>query len=573
MSENRSEKGSNQENTENMYSYNNGPKKENSQNIVESNAIRRSIGGNESNIKEKNNIQYSNNLNNVNFPTYKEDNINNNKFNNFNYNNSNNFNFRGSLNNSRASIIHIESNPPYLWVIFLAFIIIQFAFIIVFGFYYLWDSDLNHPKKIDNNDKAKLDIKKKYNSIQDMTVVILLGFGFLRAFLKHHSWSAITFIFIGGILSFEFGLICLITWNSLISKQWFDGYYNFNYFFDGLYISASFVVSFGSYIGKLSFIQYYIIILIETLFSALNYIIIRHSIKLIDIGGTLTVHLFGAIFGATFSIIYYCNKNESERINTSIHKGYDHNSILFALFGSLLIIPYWPSFNTALVTGNLKYRGIINTYFAIGGSIIGMFAVSFLLNNKKLKVQDLLYASFPGAIIIGGCCHIIRQYYVCILFGIIASIVSCLFVYLFYTKIDIIRNKYHDTAQILFYHGIPAILGGIISAIFIGNLNNWKDIENFKYKMFIGTFQSTTGVDGNHDVSGKAGAMFGAIFITLIIAGFSGLLIGFSVKYCNCNMALRYFNDSEFFDSSENEPFPWIDERVEIKFDDKINQK
>ena len=46
MSENPSEKGSNQENTENMYSYNNGPKKENSQNIVESNAIRRSIGGN-----------------------------------------------------------------------------------------------------------------------------------------------------------------------------------------------------------------------------------------------------------------------------------------------------------------------------------------------------------------------------------------------------------------------------------------------------------------------------------------------------------------------------------------------
>ena len=91
--------------------------------------------------------------------------------------------------------------------------------------------------------------------------------------------------------------------------------------------------------------------------------------------------------------------------------------------------------------------------------------------------------------------------------------------------------------------------------------------------MFIGTFQSTSDYDGNHDVRGKAGAMFGAIFITLILAGISGLLIGFSVKYCNCNMALRYFNDSEFFDSSENEPFPWIDERVEIKFDDKINQK
>ena len=26
------------------------------------------------------------------------------------------------------------------------------------------------------------------------------------------------------------------------------------------------------------------------------------------------------------------------------------------------------------------------------------------------------------------------------------------------------------------------------------------------------------------------------------------------------------FNDSEFFDVKDNEPFPWIDEEVEIKF-------
>ena len=77
---------------------------------------------------------------------------------------------------------------------------------------------------------------------------------------------------------------------------------------------------------------------------------------------TTSVHLFAAIFGGTFSMVSYCNKNEIERISTSIHLGSDHNSILFSLFGSLIIIPYWPSFNTALVDGNQKYRGIINTY-------------------------------------------------------------------------------------------------------------------------------------------------------------------------------------------------------------------
>ena len=58
---------------------------------------------------------------------------------------------------------------------------------------------------------------------------------------------------------------------------------------------------------------------------------------MIDIGGTLTVHLYGAVFGFAFSFISFCNENERERIRTSLHIGSDHNSNLFALFGSLMI--------------------------------------------------------------------------------------------------------------------------------------------------------------------------------------------------------------------------------------------
>ena len=164
--------------------------------------------------------------------------------------------------------------------------------------------------------------------------------------------------------------------------------------------------------------KYFVVIIIHTIFSALNYILVRQELKVIDVGGTLNVHLFGAIFGSVFSMISYCNKNEIERIKTSLHIGSDHNSNLFALFGSLMIIPLWPSFNTALINGNQKYRGIINTYFSVGGSIITYFLMSAALNNKKFKIEDIIYASFPGAIIIGGCCHLIKEFYLCILFGI-----------------------------------------------------------------------------------------------------------------------------------------------------------
>jgi len=575
MSQNPSEKDSIQ--TDKMYSYNNGPNNEinenNDENNIQSQAIRRSIGGNEvenNNFEPKEDINMQNNLNNKNIVNEKDFNDN------FN-------NFQPPQFNSRSSIIHIEANPPFYWVIFVIFIAVQIIFIIIFGFYYSWDNKLNAPKNIDkdNNEEAKTDIKNKYQNLQDITLMIFLGFGFLRSFLKHYSWSSIIFTLIGGIFCFEFAFIIIIAWGALLKKQWIDGYYNFDYFYDAIYITASLIISFGSYSGKLSLAQFFIVIIIETIFSTLNYILMRKSLNLIDIGGTLTVHLFGAVFGCSFSIISYCSKNEKERISTSIHLGYDHNSNLFALFGSLIIIPYWPSFNTALVNGNQKYRGIINTYFAVGGSIIGMFAMSHLLNNKKMKIEDLIHASFPGAIIIGGCCHIIKEFYVCILLGLLASIMSSLCIYLFYRKLKINEKGYHDTSQVLFYHGIPAILGGIFSTIFTGNLNNWKkNIEkysDFKYKMFIGTFQNIyqniTDYKGDVNVSGKAGAMIGGLFLTILIAAFSGLVVGFAVKFCLCNIAWRYFNDSEFFDVSEDESFPWIDERVELKFEDKIKTK
>jgi ammonium transporter Rh len=530
MSDNISDKGSD----EHMYSYNKDP---NNENKFQSGAIRRSLGENDIDIHEP-------------VPELA----------------------------SRPSIVHIEETPPFYCLIFLVFGVIEIVFTTLFGFYYTWDDNTNHPEITDKlaREKAKSEIKNKYQYFQDMLVVILLGFGFLRSSPKHHLWSSIILTLIGGAVSFQIASIFLIGWNSIIEREWIGGKYNFEHFLDALYLTACYIISFGAFFGKLTFPQYYIISLIETIFSTLNYIIIRYSLKLIDIGGTLTVHLFAAIFGGTFSMVSYCNKNEIERISTSIHLGSDHNSILFSLFGSLIIIPYWPSFNTALVDGNQKYRGIINTYFSIGGSIIGIFFMSHLLNRRKFKIEDLIYASFPGAIVIAGCCHIIKEFYLCILFGILAAIFTTLMIFLFYEKCQIQNRGYHDTSQILFYHGLPAILGGIISIIFTANLDNWKDdneMINFDYNKFIGSFQNVTEFNEINHFGRKAGEMLGAIFITIIIAGIGGLLSGFSNKFCRCNIVKRYFNDSEFFHVDRTEPFPWKDEEVQFKFQEKMHQK
>ena len=68
-----------------------------------------------------------------------------------------------------------------------------------------------------------------------------------------------------------------------------------------------------------------------------------------------------------------------------------------------------------------------------------------------------------------------------------------------------------------------------------------------------------------------AGVHFAAIFITIGSALACGFLAGFAIKFCNCNVALSYFNDSEFFDVNDSEPFPWKDEKIKVEL--KYNQE
>ena len=525
---NISNQGGNQ--SQNMYSYNQD--QQNSQEI-ETGAIRRSLGDKNPNA----------------IPNFPPQNI--------SYNNN-----HGQVNEN-SIVINIDQSPPLYWMFFLIVGIIQIIIIVLLANYYDWD-DYNKPSAINdiNNSIAKSSIQKKYRVFQDINIMIFLGFGFLRAFLKHHTWSSIALTFIGGVLSFEFGLFALICWSSIVRKDWYQGIFNFQHLLDANFCAAATVISMGALFGKLSIAQYFVMIISETVFSTLNYVLLRQQLEIIDIGGALTVHLFGAIFGSIFTLVSFVPSQERERIRISPHLGMNYNSNIFGLFGTLIICCYWPSFNTALIDGNQKYRGIINTYLSIGGSIIGTYLISPIFNDGKLKIEDILNASFSGGIIISGCCNIIKEFWSCIIFGILAGGVSS-FLYNILNK-RLINKGYHDTSGILYYIGIPAFLGGIISTIFVGNLTNWN-INKKEVRIFNGGILDYNNLHYDMEIDKRAGIQFAAIFITILIAAASGLVTGFSIKFCNCNIAIRYFNDSEFFDVTENEPFPWEDEKVQLQ--------
>ncbi len=63
-----------------------------------------------------------------------------------------------------------------------------------------------------------------------------------------------------------------------------------------------------------------------------------------DIGGSISIHLFGACFGLSASIFYnsaHANLDVKQRNGTS------YNSSLIAMVGTLFLFMFWPSFNSA----------------------------------------------------------------------------------------------------------------------------------------------------------------------------------------------------------------------------------
>ena len=96
--------------------------------------------------------------------------------------------------------------------------------------------------------------------------------------------------------------------------------------------------------------------------------------------------------------------------------------------------------------------------------------------------------------------------------------------------------KLEDTIGVLEIFGIPGLLGGIFTCIFLGNMSNKNAWGDGAVKTIFNTSSNSSAV--------KAGLHIASIFITLGISVVSGIVTGF------------VFVDSEFFVEEEGVVLP-----------------
>lgn len=113
-------------------------------------------------------------------------------------------------------------------------------------------------------------------------------------------------------------------------------------------------------------------------------------------GGSITVHAFGAYFGLAVSFILRPTK---ENAKPGELEGASYTSDIFAMVGSVFLWIFWPSFNSALVDGPEQERAILHTYLSLAACTVTAFIVSALVSkDNKLDMVHVQNSTLAGGV-------------------------------------------------------------------------------------------------------------------------------------------------------------------------------
>ena len=540
----------NSENSEGMYSYKSG-NNNNNINKNESNSNDTNENNNKVPIYESDAIRrsYPNNIDN------KEININNqysNKFqsNMLKNNNINNYNSGSFVGRSSQISIELPQDSILHWSFILIYIILEVILIIVIATLFDWDKR-NHPNysciEYKENDtdisilnsiykETEKELSTYYGLFRDINIMAFVGFGMLHTLTQGNTWASIAFDILSIVLSFQISLFFNLIFENAFKESWNNGVLNFDTFIKAIFNSCAILVSLGAVHGKISHIQYLVLIISETILSSLNLKLCDVKLKIIDTGGGLYIHTFGALFGIAIYIVLFRSKKKRARLsayNRANITNYLSNITCFV--GVLFILNYLPSFNSGLaLSDDGRYRAAINTYFSIIGSIVMSFIITGFIYNGKFIYEYILFGSFSGGIIISTCCSVCLDHWAALLIGMLCGLI-CIILFKYLNEL-FLELGYYDIYNIIIVHGIPGILGAFISSMFISDLDH--RVDNY-YNILLKDMERTN--------RAQAGIQIAAIFITCAISFVGGITVGFLIKVSRCGKIKEYFDDNEFF--------------------------
>ncbi|MBV5338995.1 MAG: ammonium transporter [Deltaproteobacteria bacterium] len=351
---------------------------------------------------------------------------------------------------------------------------------------------------------AALSDVQKYERAIHIMAMLLVGFGFLMVFVKKYGRSALTATYL--LVSVSIPLYFL--------KESFGGIGSSGGVIDNMilaeFAAASLLICAGAVLGRLKMGQYMLLGILFVPFYALNEWIVLNgglgliSGKVVDTGGSIVIHAFGAIFGLGVAASMTTLTEYEAPIEC------DDTSDRYSLLGSMVLWVFWPSFCAALVAPADVPRTAVNVILALCGSTIATYFASVRLRGK-IAAADIANATLAGGVAIGSTCDLAVPG-VAFAIGILAGVVSTFGFAIIQSRLTNLTRKV-DTCGVLYLHGLPGLLGGIAALFVVSGIN--------------------------------FGAQLTGILITIMLAAGSGLISGKVISALGRRVE-PYLDDEEF---------------------------
>ncbi|XP_065674348.1 ammonium transporter Rh type C-like [Hydra vulgaris] len=398
-------------------------------------------------------------------------------------------------------------------------------------------------------------IKDYYPMFQDIHIMMFIGFGFLMTFLKKYGYGAISYNLLLGAVT--------IQWSTLIN-MWIDQNMRKDTrmlnepkkftesvsvikmtvldMINADYTVTAILISFGAVIGKASRLQLLVMMIIEVVFFVISQSVILSYLSISDVGGSITLHLFGAYFGLAVSTVLRNSEDKEKK------EGSEYHSDLFSMIGTVFLWCYWPSFNGGLLgeDSERQHRAVVNTYYSLTACVTSVFVVSSLVNKKfKFNMVHIQNATIAGGVAVGTCADLKIEPWGAILIGILAGAISVLgFTYI---TPFLNRRVVHDTCGVQNLHGMPGWIGGITGAIAAASIpksyynpDEWNRIYGVKERTTVeqGCFQ------------------FAAVVVSFVFAVGGGWLTGIVISFLDSPDDDNRYDDKGEFETPEHLHLP-----------------
>lgn len=314
--------------------------------------------------------------------------------------------------------------------------------------------------------------------------MVFIGFGMLMCFLRRYSYSAVGLNFFSSCLVMVEAILVLGA-----IQQWSEGIsgkvaIDLTLLIEAAFCAASAMIAFGAVLGKTTPTELLWLLFLMVPFYGLNQHLVFHTFSALDVGGSISIHAFGAYYGLAASRVLSRPGRQSCYGCTHPKNTSAYYSNILSMIGTLFLWVFWPSFNGALASvtaadatanqtptiqaedqaeANVQFLCVVNTVLSLAGSCLSTFATSACIHGK-LDMVHMQNATLAGGVAMGSAASLRMTPGGALAVGVAAGVISTLgFAYL--TPYLERRIQLGDTCGVHNLHGIPGILGGLVAGL------------------------------------------------------------------------------------------------------------